>query len=374
MNTQSTGSDVTIVGGGVIGLLSAYRLARAGLSVSLFEREQPGQQASSAALGVLNPKAADDVPAAYTALEWASLQLFPSLAEELFDAVGVDVGLHRGGVLQTALDEEQAAALDRAAQQQEAFGIPVERLDADQTRAIEPALAAETQSALRYTAAQNVDNVRLCAALTKAATQAGVQIHTGRPVAGMVREGDRVTGVRLLDRVHGCDAVVVAAGSWSGDLAGLKVPVRPIKGQALAVDTDLVLTGPLQCGSEYIVPRRDGGLMIGASVEDVGFDTRVTVDAMQMLLARATRGVPALRTAAIRTMWAGLRPAAVDGIPILGPVSACTGLYLATGHFRNGILLSPITAQVLTAWLTGAEPDLDLAPFTPDRFDNLLVS
>jgi glycine oxidase len=374
MNTQPSGSDVAIIGGGVIGLLSAYRLAQAGFSATLFERGQPGQQASSAALGVLNPKAAEGVPAAYTALEWASLQLFSALADELFDAVGVDVGLHSGGVLHTALDEEQVAALDAAHDLQQQFGIPVKRLSVDRAREMEPALATETRSALRFTAAQNIDNVRLCAALAKAATQAGAHLQTGQPVMGIAREGDRVTGVQLLDRVHACDAIVVAAGSWSGDLTGLRVPVRPIKGQALTVDADLVLRQVLQCGSEYIVPRRDGGLMVGATVADVGFDQRVTVEAVQRLLANVVRGVPALRDAAIRTMWAGLRPAAVDNMPILGPVSACAGLYMATGHFRNGILLSPITAQLLTEWLTGNEPDLDLAPFTPDRFEDLLVS
>lgn len=368
MTTTRESTDVIIIGGGVIGLSCAYRLARAGHAVALYERGQPGQEASRAALGVLNPKAAPNVPAAYTALEWASLQHFPALAEELLDATGMDIGLNGRGVLHALFDETTAAQLPTAQSHHAAAGIPTERLTAAEARERQPALDPGVRAALYFSAAQNVDNVRLCAALAKAAQQAGAQIYPGQPVQGVEQAGGRVTGVRLRGETRSCGSVIVAAGSWSGFLDGPPLPVEPVKGQALTVDSPLVLGEVLQCDDTYIVPRRDGGLMIGASVEHAGFDQRVTVGAVSALLARAAQGVPTLTDASIRHMWAGLRPRAADDLPVLGPVSRCAGLHMATGHFRNGILLAPITAHLMTEWLGGEAPDMDVTLFSPDRW------
>jgi len=371
MNVHRNIADVAIVGGGVIGLLTAYRLAQSGATVTLFERDQPGQEASAAALGVLNPKATDSMPAAYTALEWASLQLYPALAAELRAATGLDVGLRNGGVLWAIGAAAEHAALDAWLDWQRTAGIPVAPLTAAQARELEPALNADTRAAVHFCAAQHVDNVLLCRALALAARQVGVQIRSGEPVVDIRVDGTRITGVQLSGGVHDCAAVILAAGSWSGGIPGLHIPVRPMKGQALAVRANVVIQHAIQRVDTYVVPRRDGRILIGATVEEAGFDTRVTVEAMQTLLAAGVQAVPALCDATIVDMWAGLRPRAGDDLPIIGPVAACEGLYLATGHFRNGILLAPITAQLMGEWLAGETPSVDVGRFSPDRFQQL---
>jgi glycine oxidase len=241
-------------------------------------------------------------------------------------------------------------------------------LTAPEARRLEPALGPQIRGALHFSAARQVDNVRLCAALTLAAGQAGATIHRGQAVAGLVRPGERVTGARAGNQVYHAPWVVLAAGSWSGLLEGLSLPVRPAKGQALALEAPFVISCVLHHAAGYIAPRRDGRLLVGATVEEAGFDQRSTVEGIHYLLDWVIHFIPALKEAAIRQTWAGLRPRAADDLPILGPMAGYEGLIVATGHFRNGILLAPITAQLVAGWVAGRTPELDVAPFSPDRF------
>jgi glycine oxidase len=365
-----TSSDVIIIGGGVIGLASAWRLAQAGLGVRLFEKGRPGAEASSAALGVLLAEGSSGsrVENTWAALTQASLELYPAVAAQLHDQTGVDVELRDEGVLDIALDSSELAALQEELAFQQAAGIPVTFLTSQEVRQLEPALGPQVRGGLHFSAARQVDNVRLCTALTLAARQAGVAFHSGEAVTGLIRQKDRVAGVRAGAQAYSADRVVVAAGSWSGMIEGLSLPVRPAKGQALALEAPFVISHVLQSSTGYIAPRRDGRLLIGATVEEAGFDKRSTAEGVRQLLDQAIHFLPALKGATLRQTWAGLRPRAGDDLPILGPMAGYEGLIIATGHFRKGILLAPITAQLVVAWVTGIIPALDVAPFSPDRF------
>ncbi len=362
-------SDVIVVGGGVIGLMAAWRLAQTGLSVELFEKGKPGVESSSAALGVLSPHATSERPSDFLKLAQASLALYPALAAELREQSGVDVELRDEGMLHVALDDGELEALDEQYHVEQATGVPVKLLSAREARELEPAFGARVRGALHYTATLQVDNVRLCNALALAATHARVKIHAGQMVTRVIRDGHHVSGVQVGSERQHAQWVVIAAGCWSGAIEGISLPVRPAKGQAISLEAPFVISHILDSAAGYIVPRRDGRLLVGATVEDVGFDKRVTVEAVQELLAGVMRVIPALKDANISNLWAGLRPCSADGLPLLGPISDCEGLIAATGHFRNGILLAPITAQLVTAWVAGKQPSVDVQTFSPDRFE-----
>ena len=372
-------SDVIVVGGGVIGLMSAWRLAQAGASVQLFERGQPGAEASAAALGVLTPQAADGRPDDFLQLTQASLALYPSLAADLRAQTDMDIELRDEGMLYVALDAGEVEALQEAQQTQQSAGVPTQWLSAREARALEPILDARIEGALFFTATRQVNNPLLCQALIVAATRVGVKIHTGQTVTRVLRDGYGITGIQVGATHHAAEWVVLAAGSWSGQIENVNLPVRPMKGQALALEAPV---GSLASGirhildssAGYVVPRRDGSLLIGATVEDVGYDKQNTVTGVQKLLADAVRFVPALKEAKIRSSWAGLRPCSADGLPLIGPVPDCAGFIAATGHYRNGILLAPITAQLVTEWVTNQPQSLRIERFAPDRFGYSVVS
>lgn len=359
--------DVIVIGGGVIGLLLAWRLAQTGLSVTLFDKAQPGAEASAAALGVLSPQAGEHTRE-WLALAQASLALFPALADELRDLTGLDIELRDEGLLYAALDDEQWRELQADVNVQTGAGLPATLLTASAARELEPALnhAPNLRGVLHFTAAQQVDNVRLCSALVVACAQSGVVIRAGCEVTQLVREGERVIGVWANGETHIAHHIVLANGSWARAVAGL--PVRPAKGQALALAAPFRVTHVLDSDGIYIAPRRDGRLLVGATVEEAGFDKRPTAEGAQYLLTHALRFLPALKDATLLNHWAGLRPRALDDLPILGPLPGATGLIVATGHFRNGILLAPITAQLVSEWVSGQMPTIEVSTFAPDRF------
>ncbi len=376
-------SDVIVIGGGVIGLLSAWRLAQAGLSVDLFERGALGAESSSAALGVLVPHASTSPP--FFNLTQASLKMFPALAAELRDSTGIEIELRDEGMLLCALDDSELESFDETFHVEQIGGVPVRWLSAREARELEPSLSEDVRGAIHYTAALQVDNVRMCRALTLAAARAGAQLHAGQMVTRVAREsprsaqsrnGARVSGVIVSGELHRAPQIVLAAGSWSGSIEGVSLPLEPTKGQALSLDPSTgsgrgaptVITHILDSAGGYVTPRRDGRLLIGATVEHVGYDKRVTASALLELLAHATRLVPALKDATVRETWAGLRPQSADGLPILGAVANCEGLIAVTGHFRNGILLAPISAQLVTEWTTRKPTSVDASAFSPNRF------
>lgn len=365
-------SDVLIIGGGVIGLLSAWRLAQAGLRVAVFERGRPASEASAAALGVLWPRANAQRPQAWVDLMQASLKLYPALIDEARMATQVEVEWGGAGVLHTALTDKEFIALQADLPHQQAAGLAVELLTPREAQELEPDISPYITGALLFATARYIDNARLGIALHQAARRLGVHFHLGQTVRALVQEDGRVTGVYVGQEKHTAAWVVLAAGSWSGQLEGFPLPIRPIKGQAIAIEPNAVsLRHVVDSSVGYIVPRRDGRFLVGASVEDVGFDRRNTVGETHALLAGAMRMMPGLHSATFQTMWTGFRPRTTDELPLLGPLKAHPGLILATGHYRNGILLAPITAQLVTGWITGQASALDTAPFAPDRLKDI---
>lgn len=369
---------VIVIGGGVIGLSVAWRAAQRGFTVTLAD-PAPGSGASHAAAGMITPVA----EAAYAekdllALGLESLRRYPDFATELTAAAGEPIGFRQTGTLQVAYDAGDLAVIDEVHALQTAFGVPAERLTGRQCRSAEPMLNPAVQGGLQTTADGSVDPRRLVRALLAAAGQAGVAIVRQR-VTEVLVSGGAVAGVRLADgSEHHAGQVVLAAGWNSPAVAGLPEgavpPVRPVKGQILRLRATAqtgqlgrCLRGVVRGHSVYLVPREDGELVVGATQEEMGADTRVTAGAVWELLRDAHTLVPGLTDFEFSEVTAGLRPGTPDNGPLLGP-GGLPGLVLATGHFRHGVLLAPVTADVIAEYLAAGQLPALAAPFTPARF------
>jgi glycine oxidase len=365
-------SDVIVVGGGIIGCAVAYALAKEGVSVRLIERGEPGREASRAAAGMLAPQAEvmHEPQGPFFELCRASLRLYPDFVAEIEEATGLSVEYRREGTLFLALDFAEGEILAAAYEKQKAAGLAVEDLTADEVRQREPALSHAVQMALFLPDDHQVDNRKLTDALILAAQRRGVEILTGRPVLGLVRERGRVIGVRTSHEVYAAEYVINCAGAWAATIDPQRhppLPVKPIRGQIVVLHARTPLLNHVVHSAHcYIVPRRDGRLLIGSTMEDVGYEKRVTADALLRLLTAARHVLPALEHCTFVEAWAGLRPETPDHLPILG--EAEPGLLLATGHFRNGILLAPITARLMAELVTSGRTSRDLTPFRPHRF------
>ena len=354
-----SGPRVTIVGGGVIGLACAWRLAQAGCAVQVLDAAPEAREASWAAAGMLAPHHEADAAGPLWRLGVASLALWDGFARELAgDPAALDFRAD-GGLLPWCDAADRAAAEVRAAFLA-AHGVAVQRLERAALAADEPALAAA--GALLLPAAQ-VNPRLVTAALVRACAAAGAAVRYGCAVAGLepgaVVLGD---GTRLA-----ADEVVLASGAWTPELArltGLDLPGEPVKGQMLRLDApDGLLRRFVHSHHAYLVPRRGQGVVVGSTMVSAGFDRRDDPAAIAALAAGAGRLLPALAGAAILERWTGLRPRLASGLPALGRVRP--GLLLATGHFRNGVLLTPVTAEIMTGLITGAHTTHALAPFAP---------
>jgi glycine oxidase len=367
-----TAFDVVVVGGGVIGCAVARRAAIGGLRVCVLERGRPGAEASHAAAGMLSPLAEASGPGIFLDLLMRARREYPAFAEALREETGADVAYDATGTLYLAFWEHDEREMDERLHWQSAAGLCVERLTAEETRALEPAVSPEVRSALRFGGDHQVDNRRLGSALWAAAERAGAEFRLGAEAVAIVRDGDRVAGVEMADGTRiACGTVVIAGGSWAGQMGGLPraLPVEPVMGQLLALGTAPppyrhVIDSP-RC---YTVPRADGRLIVGATTERVGYHKRVTATAIGYLLKDALEICPSLRSARVVETWAGLRPGTPDGMPVLGRDPEVPGIVYATGHYRNGILLTPITGEIVGALLLGEEPPVDIAPFSIARF------
>jgi glycine oxidase len=369
--------DVAVIGGGIVGLSVAWRAQQRGLRTVVLERAAIARGATHVAAGMLAP-----VSEARTAepdvlrLGRASLARYPAFLEELAAACGGDPGYLPCGTLAVARDRDEAEALDRLLAEREALGLPVERLRASDARRREPALAPTLRLALWIPDDHAVDPRRLAAALAAAFERADGTLRERAPVARILLAGEeRVEGIELSDGERiAVDQVVVAAGAQAGALDGLpahaRVPLRPVKGQTLRLRDPAgpgLLTHVIRMQPGYLVPRGDGRYVLGATMEEQGFDTTVTAGAVFELLRDASELVPGVAELAIEELVAGLRPATPDNAPVLGP-GALAGLQWAVGHFRHGILLAPITAELLSASLAGEQPPPLAAPFAATRF------
>jgi glycine oxidase len=362
---------IVVVGGGIIGCATAWELARAGCAVTLFARGAPGAEASSAAAGILAPLG-DSTDSAFARLALASWRLYPALAEELRELTGIDVEyVTRGTIYPLFSAEDVRRAEARVADRFEPeYGI--EAWDTADVRANEPALSTEVRGAMFVRADHWVNNQRLVVAYAQAAVAAGVVLRAGAAVTRVSVERGHARGVVADGELWEADAVVLAAGAWTGELIasfGARLPVEPKRGQMLALGhVPSVLTHCVHADDVYLVPRPSGELLVGATVERVGFQRGVTARGIGGLLAAAIELCPALGALPISRTWSGFRPWAPDSLPVLGPWPDVEGLWVSTGHYRNGILLAPVTARLMAAWLTTGEPGLDVDDFLPARF------
>ncbi|WP_030859003.1 glycine oxidase ThiO [Streptomyces sp. NRRL S-37] len=372
-------SDVLVVGGGIIGLVTAWRAAQRGLATAVVDPE-PGGGAARVAAGML---------AAVTELHYgeetllglnlASARRYPGFAAELTELTGHDLGYRACGTLAVALDADDRAHLRELHALQQRSGLDSQWLSGRDCRRLEPMLAPGVRGGLRVDGDHQIDPRRLAAALVTACERAGVTVHRAR-AERLVVTGDRATGVVTADGTElGAGQVVLAAGSLSGRLAGVPAdvlpPVRPVKGQVVRL-TMPARHGPflnrtvravVRGSHVYLVPRENGELVIGATSEEMGWDTTVTAGGVYELLRDAHELVPGITELPLTETLAGLRPASPDNAPLLGPTEL-EGLLLATGHYRNGVLLTPVTGDAMAeALTTGALPEV-ARPFTPRRF------
>lgn len=401
------GSDVVVIGGGVIGCAVAYYAARRGLEVTLIDNPKRGR-ATSASAGGLWPlgesvglgcgvifykatKAAcqdtgleaghtgpERLPRSFLDFALASRAMFPALVDELRETGGTDVELEKTSLLFVMYDQgDQAFARDLWDDYPE-HRPSFEFLTPAEVAAAEPALTTDLVGALRFHDDDQLNPYRLADAFRAAARAHGATIRSHTEVTGIRRAGHRVTGVVTRDGVIPCRIAVNAAGAWAGQVArtaGVDVPVHPVRGQIVCTETlPHVLNACLSTTDCYLAQKRHGEIIIGSTTEDAGFDTSVTGSAIGSLTAGAIRAVPDLARVAVKRVWSGLRPGSPDELPILGPVDGLSGLLLACGHFRTGVLNAPLTGLMLADLIAGDLPSHPIEPFLLSRFGQAMAA
>jgi glycine oxidase len=362
--------DVAIAGGGVIGASIAMELARSGLRVMLFDRQKPGQEASWASAGIIS--SAPENPGMIATVELAkrSAALYPEFVALVEEVSGQSTGFRRKGTLGALFSQNAKAELSTIIALHHGLGLKAEPLRAEDARELEPALSEEIAAAVLRTDEASIDNRALTSAVLESAQRSGAEILAGTSVKAVWREGKRCRGLILQNEKVEAKWTIIAAGCFSGTIEGVSpyAPVRPAKGQMVALRADeLKIERVLWSDNVYLVPRNDGRILAGATVEYAGFDKRVTAGGIEEILSAAIELAPGLKNARIEETWAGLRPDSSDHLPILGPADL-DGLLMATGHFRSGILLTPITARLIREWITEQKVSLDWERFSPLRF------
>jgi len=359
--------DVIIVGGGLIGCSIAWQLALRGLRVRVLERDVPAQSASWAAAGMLSPIGEFVSADPLRELADASFDLYPHFVDAVRDSTGIDPQLARSGKIHVAFTDSEFE------QARVAFagvaGATV--LSREEVHALEPAVHDAAAGGVLVERDHHVDNRLLGRAVWLAAARAGVTFTNGAAVAAVERDGDAIAGVRLATGDFIASRfVIVAAGAWSGRIAGLpQLPVVPVRGQMCALEAvPPPLTHMVAARGVYIIPRANGRVLIGATLEHVGFRNECTAAGVRALTDGAIEAVPALADARFAEFWSGLRPGTADELPILGHDPETSGLLYATGHYRNGILLAPISAEIICDLVIGQATRMNIEPFRVDRF------
>jgi glycine oxidase len=363
--------DMAIVGGGIMGCSVALRLAEAGASVTVLERSVPGAEASSAAGGILGAAIEAHHGGPALALGLRSRSLHAELADQLLRDHGIDVGYRRCGLMLTAFDEGELARLDAFTGTWREGGVTAARIDGDEARVREPFLSDAVLGAVDLPEEAQVEPRRLLRGIALAAERAGVRFRTGLRVRGVRVTGGRAQGVDTDDGFVAARHVVVAAGSWTGLVQGIPIPpdtIQPIKGQMLATETRPPVFRRVVFGAGgYVVPRPDGRALCGSTMERVGFQRDVTLGGLARIASIAARLAPRLAEAPVLGHWASFRPGTPDDLPLVGRAGA-EGLWLASGHHRNGILLAPVTAEIVAAQVLGREAPAGAEAFDPMRF------
>lgn len=373
-----TSADVVIIGGGVIGLTIARALALRGVKdVCLIERSGLGNEASSAAAGMLAPQAEADASDDFFGLACTSRDLYPNFAAALLEETGIDIELDTTGTLYLALTEHDRTEIEKRHDWQVQAGLPVEKLTAEDARELEPCINPYLQAALRFPLDTQVENRRLLSALANSVAKLGVKIIVQTAVQSVGIRNDRVEVINTARGSISCANVVMAAGCWTNfinvsGVAAHRAPtwrIDPVRGQMVCFEAKpQVARHVIYSPRGYVVPRRDGRLLAGSTSEDAGFAKQLTGGGMSAILKNALEISADVSALTIVDSWAGLRPRSPDGLPVMGPCDEIAGLFYATGHYRNGILLAPITGELITQAVLGEGVSPHLAPFTPDRF------
>jgi glycine oxidase len=363
---MSESADIIIIGGGVIGLTAAHFLARDGAWVRILERGEFGREASWAGAGIIPPGNLGRASTPIDRLRALSSTLYPGFAEELTGATGIDVGYRRCGGLEFEAPDEPP---DPTAW--EAEGLDFQRCDDRELRRLEPALADGLGPAYHLPGMAQVRNPRLLRALQAALRSSGMALNPDCPVHEFERDGSRIVAIRSGSRRLTAGQFLIASGAWSEGLLealGWRPGIRPVRGQIVLLRLPApIFRSIILEGKGYLVPRDDGRVLVGSTEEEAGFDKRTTPEAESMLMAVATRYVPALARAECERTWAGLRPGSPDGLPFLGRVPGTDNCFVAAGHFRAGLQLAPATGVVMSQLLLGQNPSIPLDAFRLDR-------
>jgi glycine oxidase len=370
---------IVVIGAGVIGAAIADELARRGAGVHVLDMRSPGRGASQASAGILAPYTEAHERTPLLELGTRSLAMFEAFVAGVRERSGRAVDFARTGTLEVAHDDADASRLGAARAWLDAIGVPVDWLSPADVRRFEPAVSPSSRGALFNPAHAWIGVRSLVAALVESAKLGGVSFETPVEAVDLMPRGDAVE-VRAGERRYQADAVVLAAGTWSGrvKIAGTRpVPVRPVRGQLLQLQWDTATPPPARIVWDrncYIVPWPDGSVLVGATMEEAGFDERVTLDGIRHLAEAAAALLPAAKAASFVAARSGLRPASPDGLPIIGPLADAPRVCIATGHFRNGVLLAPLTAQLVADWMLDGRRDAAIDATTPARFTSVPTS
>jgi glycine oxidase len=362
--------DAAVAGGGLIGASIAFELVRAGMSVAVFDAHEPGREASWASAGIISPAPEGPGMIPLVPLSKASAALYPQFIEEVEELSGQHVGYRPDGAMEVFWAGDVREEVSTLMAVYHGVGLRAEALTEEQARELEPGLTEEVRGGVLRPDESSVDNRVLTQATLEAARRKGVDIFPGTAATGIWKEGRRCKG--LLLRNGGVEAkwTIIAAGCFSAKIEGAApyAPVSPTKGQMVVLRSDTVkIQHVLWSENVYLVPRNDGRILAGSTVERTGFDRTVTAGGMKKIVNGAIELIPEFEKARIEETWAGLRPDSPDHLPILGPTDI-EGLLIATGHFRSGILLTPLTAQLMREWVTSQKVSVDWERFSPMRF------
>jgi glycine oxidase len=370
-DNSSHAADVLIIGGGIIGCSIAWRLAQAGMWVTVLDRSEPGAEASSAAAGMLAPVGEMVEPRTFSELCVASRSLYPGFAAEIEESSGHPVGYRSDGSLLVAHNEKLEEELAEVHRRQAALGFTLHPLTAAEVHDRSAGLSPQVRSGLFVPGDHWVDNERLMRALVIACQRAGVRFEAGRAVHKFHTQGDGIESVATENGVSFTAKIyVLAAGCWSGEIAGglgIPVPITPCCGQMMEFEAPRELPFVLRAGMHYLVPRPDRRLLVGTTAEYTGFAKAVTAEGLLSLLEGAVRLAPLVSEFRFLRAWAGLRPDTADHLPILG-YGEIDNLVFATGHFRNGILLAPVTAEIIADLILKGSTSRPLEAYRPTRF------
>lgn len=362
--------DAVIAGGGLIGASIALELAEAGLKVGLFDAREPGREASWASGGMISPAPENPGMIPFVPMSLASVALYPDLIRRVEALSGTNVGYRKYGALDVLLGGEVQEELSTVIALQHGVGLKAQALTGEQARQMEPALTEETEAAIFREDEASLDTRALMEGTLKAAERKGVQIFGKNGAKALWKAGNRCRGLQLENGEVEAKWTVIAAGCFSARIAGVEpyAPVFPAKGQMLALRCESVeIKRILWLEHKYLVPRSDGRIIAGSTIERTGFDHDVTAGGVRLILSEVMKMVPGLEQARIEETWAGLRPDSPDHLPIIGPTDL-EGLLIATGHFRSGILLAPVTARMIREWVCTQKVSVDWERVSPMRF------